>query len=367
MIDKKSILNGNEHETICNQLDVKWVKSVVLIGSRAKGTAKKNSDYDIYVVVSALSVPFIYKNIKEKEKTLEDMLGTKVSIAPLTLNRIKKGNDLLLFKTKKEGITIYGKDYLPFIKIDRVEDIPADELFSYLFSSVYFLAEHFDPENIQKIEDKEFIYNTAKSIMYCVETQLLMKGIYETEQEDVIRRAREELGLNNDLLDNIKLAHLVANGNYLCVENSIKFWFSARTYILLVFQQLAEMFLGVKNKSIVDVIESFKNGKCSFIKNLQYSILVGLNKKKFPISHFFTKKSVEKYLCSSIMYLILSIKKDLSINEECLSNSCQTLNSMGLYSNTLEDINEKRRWNEIKHQIQEHWSMAHGKGVIQEI
>ena len=364
MIDKKSILNGNEHETICNQLDVKWVKSVVLIGSRAKGTAKKNSDYDIYVVVSALSVPFIYKKIKEKEKILEDVLGAKVSIAPLTLNRIRKRNDLLLFKTKKEGMTICGKDYLPFIKIDRVEDIPSDELFSYLFSSVYFLAERFDPENIQKMEDKEFIYNVAKSIMYCVETQLLMQGIYETEQEEVVQRARGELGLNNDLLDDIELAHSIITGDYLCIEVPINFWFSARDYILLVFQQLAEMFLGVKNELIVDAIESFKNGKCSFIKNLQYSILAGINNKKNPISHFFTKKSVEKYLCSSIMYLILSIEKGLSINNEFLNYSHQTLNLIGVSSNISEDITKKRQWNEVKHRIQEYWSMAHGKSVI---
>jgi len=364
MMNKKPILSGDEHEIICNQLDIKGVKSIVLIGSRATGDAKKNSDYDIYVVVSTLSVPFVYKNIKENEKILEDMLGAKVSIAPLTLNRIRKGNDLLLFKTKKEGITIYGKDYLPFIKIDRVEDIPSDELFSYLFSSVYFLAEHLDPENMSKIEDKEFIYNIAKSIMYCVETQLLILGIYETEQEDVIRRTKEELDIDDSILANISLSQSILNGNFLGVEDSIKFWFSARNYILLVFQQLAEMFLGVKNKSIVDVIESFKNGKCSFIKNLQYSILVWINKKKFPISHFFTKKSVEKYLCSSIIYLILSIENGLSINNEFLNHSYQTLNSIGLSSNILENINKKRQWNEVKHQIQEHWSMAHGKSVI---
>ena len=364
MIDKKSILNGNEHETICNQLDVKWVKSVVLIGSRAKRTAKKNSDYDIYAVVSALSVPFIYKKIKEKEKILEDMLGAKVSIAPLTLNRIKKGDDLLLFKTKKEGITICGTDYLPSIKIDRVEDIPADELFSYLFSSVYFLAEHFDPENIQKMADKECIYNVAKSIMYCVETQLLMQGIYEAGGEDMIRRATERLDLEDPILANIALSQSVLNGNFLCIEDPLKFWFSARNYILLVFRQLAEMFLGVKNKSIVDMIESFKNDKCSFINNLQYSILVWINKKKFPISHFFTKKSVEKYLCSSIMYLILSIEKGLSINNKFLNRSCQTLNSVGLSSNIREDINKKRQWNEVKHKIQEYWPMAHGKSAI---
>lgn len=363
-MNKKPILSGDKYEILCDQLNLKGVKSIVLIGSRAKGGARENSDYDLYVVVSTLSVPFIYKNIKGKEKILEDVLGAKVSIAPLTLNRIRKGNDLLLFKTKKEGITICGKDYLPSIKIDQVEDISSDELFSYLFSSVYFLAEHFDPENMSKMEDKEFIYNVAKSIMYCVETQLLMQGIYETDQEAAIRGARGELDLDDSILANISLSQSILNGNFLSVEDSIEFWFSARNYMLLVFQQLAEMFLGVKNKSIVDVIESFKNGKCSFIKNLQYSILVWMSKKKLSISHLFTKKSVEKYLCSSIMCLVLSIEKGLSINNEFLNYSYQTLNSIGLSSNILEDISKKRRWNEVKHQIQEHWSMANGKSVI---
>jgi predicted nucleotidyltransferase len=364
MIDKKSTLSRDEHETICDQLDIKGVKSIVLIGSRAKGGARKNSDYDIYVVVSTLSVPFIYKNIKEKEKILEDRLGAKVSIAPLTLNRIRRGNDLLLFKTKKEGITICGKDYLPSIKINRVEDIPSDELFSYLFSSIYFLTEHFDPENIPKIENKEFIYGIAKSIMYCVETQLLMQGIYETEQEDMIRRATEELGLNDSILTNITLSKSISNGNFLSMEDPIKFWFSAKGYILLVFQQLAVMFLDAKNKSLLDTIELFKDGKCSFIKNLQYSTLVWINKKKFHISHLFTQKSVEKYLCCSLLHLVLSVKKDLSINEGYLNNSYQTLQSIGLSSNTLKDANKKRQWNEVKYQTQEYWLMARGKCVI---
>ena len=364
MMNKKPILSGDEHEIICNQLNIKGVKSIVLIGSRAKGCARKNSDYDLYAVVPALSVPFIYKNIKEKEKILEDRLGAKVSIAPLTLNRIRKGDDLLLFKTKKEGITICGKDYLPSIKIDRVEDIPADELFSYLFSSVYFLAEHFDPENMSKIEDKEFIYNTAKSIMYCVETQLLMQGIYEAEGEDVIRRATEELDFDDSILADITLSHAVLNGNFLCVEDSIKFWFSARNYILLVFQQLAEKYLDAKNMSLISMIESVKDGKCSFLKNLQYSFLVWINKKKFPIPHIFIKKSVEKYLCSSLLYLILSVEDNQCIDERYLSSSYQTLHAIKLCSKTDDNSNIIKFWRGAKNKIMGYWPMACGKSVI---
>lgn len=361
---EKPILSMDEHETICNQLYIKGVKSIVLIGSRAKGDARKNSDYDIYVIVSALSVPLIYKNIKEKEKRLEDMLGAKVSIAPLTLNRIRRGNDLLLFKTKKEGITICGKDYLPSIKIDRVEDIPADELFSYLFSSVYFLAEPFDPENMSKIEDKEFIYNTAKSIMYCVETQLLMQGIYEAEGEDMIRRATEELDLDDPILTDITLSHAVLNGNFLCVEDSTKFWFSARNYLLLVFRQLAERFLYAKSKSIEDLVEIFKRSKRSFIKNLQYSILVWVGERKYPLFSIFTEKSIEKYLYCSLFYLMLSIEEDLDINEKYLNKSYQTLHSVRLLPKTDDNNNKIKHWGGVKNKIMEYWPMACGKNVI---
>lgn len=363
-MNKKPILSEDQHEIICDQLGIKGVKSIVLIGSRAKGGARENSDYDLYVVVSTLSVPFIYKNIKEKEKILEDVLGAKVSIAPLTLNRIRKGNDLLLFKTKKEGITICGKDYLPFIKIDRVEDIPSDELFSYLFSSVYFLAEYFDPENVSKMEDKEFIYNTAKSIMYCVETQLLMRGIYETEQEDAIRMARGELDLDDPILTDITLSHAVLNGNFLCVVDSIKFWFSARNYILLVFRQLAERFLYAKSKSIEDLVEIFKRSKRSFIKKLQYSILVWIEKRKYPLFSIFTKKSIEKYLYCGLFYLMLSIEDESGINERYLKDACQTLDSIHLLHKGNNDNDKIKLWREVKKEIIEYWPMACGKSVI---
>ena len=116
----------------------------------------------------------------------------------------------------------------------------------------FYNPEHFDPENMSKIEDKDFIYNTAKSIMYCVETQLLMNGIYETKREDMVRRATEELELDDDILNIVRLSQSVTNGDFGCIEDPIQFWFSAKRYTLLVFQQLAERFLDIIIKFTID-------------------------------------------------------------------------------------------------------------------
>ena len=97
-------------EVICKELkNITGVKSIILIGSRARGTGNKDSDHDLYVVMPILFVPFTYMKLKQKETKIENKLGAKISINPLTLHRIRRGNDLLLLKTKKEGITLWVK------------------------------------------------------------------------------------------------------------------------------------------------------------------------------------------------------------------------------------------------------------------
>ena len=97
----------NMKGVICKELkEITGVKSIILIGSRARGEGKEDSDYDLYVVMSVLFVPFTYSNLKRKEAVLENKLGAKISINPLTLHRIRRGNDLLLLKAKEEGIRV---------------------------------------------------------------------------------------------------------------------------------------------------------------------------------------------------------------------------------------------------------------------
>lgn len=357
------MLSQREKKMICRVLTMYGVKSVVLIGSRStRDFVKDKSDYDLYVVTPTWIVPFIYRKMKEREKKLEEKFGADVSVAPLTMSRIKRGKDLLLLKTKKEGTTICGKDYLPSIKIESINELSPDDIFSYLFSSIYFLMEYINPVKTQS-EKKIFFYNISKSIMYCAEVQLFIKGRYEKIKRNIFTKAADEMKLNNDIHNSIKIAQGIMEDDFSELDDLNKLWFSAREYVLLVFQELAERFLAAKDESFKDLIERYKNTKCSFLKNFQYFVLAWMNGRRNPFLSIFSRASVEKYFHSSIFYLMLSINNDLSIDDEYLSEMYKTLSSIRLDPKK-ECHNKNELWEEAKNTILENWSIACGKTIL---
>ncbi len=343
-------------EIICNELKViNGVKSIILIGSRARGEARIDSDYDLYVVMSSLFVPFTYSNLKRKEKILENVLGTHVSINPLTLSRILRGSDLLLLKTKKEGITLWGKNYLPLININNLCDVPSDEFFSYFFSCIFFLMKDFD---LEKGIEKKSVFNVSKAITCCNELELMVKE-YDDNKTDTIWENEE---INNNIRRSITLSKLVLNGDFSVVRDPTKFWFSARKYLIFIFRQLMEKLLKDKTKNIESLIDVYKNSNPVIIKNIQYSFLFMLEKRKFPLSIFYGKKSIEKNIGCSLFYLMLSIGEVGAIKEEHLYQAHQTLKSVGLFNKI--STNGKTLWRETKNIIVENWFMASAKSII---
>ena len=349
----------SKNKLLCRELmDISGVKSVILIGSRARKEAKRDSDYDIYVVVPTLAVPFSYRDLRKKELILKNKLGSNVSTSPLTLMRINRGHDLLLLKTKKEGVTLCGKDYLPKLKIDSIGELPSDELFSYFFSAAYFLMEYFDPE---KRIDEKCLYNTAKTIMYCAEIQLMDRNIYDGKRDKIIQEI-EKLGLTTNL-DIIRLSKSIMDDELAQTANPINFWFSARDYLMHVFSQLTKKYFDNNlDVSLEILIDKLKWSNRSFIKNLQFSILVFMEKRGYYIFPVFTKKSVEKYLWSALLYLILAVEKDMKINKQYLCNSCQILKSIKIGYKM--ENNSVELWRKAKKEIIEYWPMACGKSVI---
>jgi len=297
---------------------------------------------------------------------LEKKLGNNVSIAPLTMWRIRRGKDLLLLKTKKQGITIAGKDYLSLINMENLKDVHPDELFSYLFSSIYFLMEYFHPVEKQCGKMENFNYNVSKSMLYCIEVQLYVKGIYEKKKKNIFMNAKDLPGSNNKFLDGIDIAKKIMGGDTSsCIDEPNKLWFLAREFSIMVFRQLTDTFLdsNMHDDSLDDLIEMYKTTNFSFIKNVQYSVLALLKRIGNPLVGISTKKSMEKYLQVSLFYLMLSINSDLSIDGRYLDKACKTLSLIRLFPKN-EQHGKEKIWEESKKIILEHWSMACGKNIV---
>jgi predicted nucleotidyltransferase len=348
-------LSNRDKKIICRELELKGIYSIIIIGSRSRGEAKKDSDYDLYVVVSALFIPFIYWELKKKESILKNMLGSNVSLSPMTLKRINGGNDLLLLKTKLEGKTLSGLNYLPKIGINSIEEVPVDEIYSYLFSAAYLLLEHFSPAGSV---DNKCVYNTAKAIIYCSEIQLMMKGILAINRAQIIKEIeRFEIKEN---LEIIRISDSILGGENNETIDLFDFWFLARDYLINIFLKMNNKYLKLYHDlSVENQIEIIKNMECSLVKNFQFTILC--ISKKYPGSYYFiARKNIQKHFWYSLMCLVNSIGRDMSINNIYLGKSLESLTEIGLDFEK-SSIDYLSNWCIIKNKIISYWPMANAK------
>jgi hypothetical protein len=150
------------------------------------------------------------------------------------------------------------------------------------------------------------------------------------------------------------------------VKDINKFWFSAKCYIIIVFQQLADSFLSSNNELLIESLEKYKIFNFSFKKNFQYFILCKMKNQKIHLMNILKRKSIEKNLQCALFFLMLSVNDDMSINNESLKKVYSTLFSIRLSDpyNSYNEINNDELWQNAKKIIFENWSMACGKSII---
>ena len=118
-------------QTIMDQLPV---RSIIIVGSRARGYHHQSSDYDIILVMSLIQAAVKIKQIKQVENQLSNELGISLSLNPLTpLQTRKTKGSLFFYKLKKEGITISGPDHIGSLSVSSLSDMPLEVFISFLF------------------------------------------------------------------------------------------------------------------------------------------------------------------------------------------------------------------------------------------
>jgi len=299
------------------------------------------------VVIKTFLVSFYLKKLKKIEKELKDF-GVNVSINPLPTIRIRfsKGN-LFLYKVKLEGKTLYGKDFLNEINTGDLKNIPPRRFFSYLFSGAKELIRNFDPKGYN---DKDILYNSAKTIIYCAETLLMMEGLYFIDKKKMINLSDEELRKDFEVALNIINDDIDIN-----VEPT-DLWFRAKNHVISTFLRLMKKYYKVNNSVGQAVKDYLKLSDYRFLKNFEYLILTLIIKKELNLKAIFSKKSVEKRMFESLLLLLLSVnheKGKIMIDKNYLSICIKNLNSFMKIS--VNEKNIQKIWKNLRNKILENW------------
>ncbi|MBA7479589.1 hypothetical protein ES707_15023 [subsurface metagenome] len=339
-------------------------KSIYLCGSRATGQGiTESSDYDLGIVINTFLIPLYLGRLKRLERELSQKLRLDLVINPLPTFRIHraKGN-LFLFKLKREGITLWGQDYIKSLDAGEIRDIDVDWHFSYLFSAMKDLVQDFEPGFISTNTDaqrsKRLIRNAAKAILYCGEIHLLVNGYYETRIDDMISRLSS---LNYppksraQFLEDLKLSSDIRTGSIGRIEDPLGFWFRAKGHLLDTFQILMQNFWCVNSNSLDELAIQYLSKSNKSLKNLQYLALTWLLRKEIFGKALWSRCSVEDKIRMGLLWLLCSINEQGHITRRPLAQAYDALKG---YINIPYSDDNVTFWRNIKSSIITYWPFA---------
>jgi predicted nucleotidyltransferase len=113
-------------------------EAVYLLGSRASGEAKAQSDYDILMVIPTTAVPILLLRVKHVHSLLRSRLGKSVDLIAVTDVALRRNvKSLLVKRWQRYAKLISGRQILP-------PSISAIDIFSVLhhmvFNAMFFLT-----------------------------------------------------------------------------------------------------------------------------------------------------------------------------------------------------------------------------------
>jgi predicted nucleotidyltransferase len=151
-------------------------RPVILLGSRAIGTARAASDYDVLVVMPLVRIPFVLRRLKRVAMRLGEELGVPVSVNPLPASRLKRRTSLFTWKVRTEGRVLWAPTGFDLTDPGRA---PLDNRarFSYAASAALFLLE------AALLSGAERTRRLEKCLLHLAQLRLLETDRYEPTLE----------------------------------------------------------------------------------------------------------------------------------------------------------------------------------------
>ena len=168
-------------------------RPVILLGSRAVGTAETGSDYDLLVVLPLVRVPFVLRRLRRVATQLGAELGVPVSVNPLPASTLRRRGSLFTWKVCAEGRVLWAPTGF---ELAEPGSAPLDDRarFSYAASAALYLLE------AALASGDERARRLDKCLLHLAQIRLLETGRYESSLERALgalddRRFAEVSGL----------------------------------------------------------------------------------------------------------------------------------------------------------------------------
>ena len=239
---------------------------VLLAGSRALGTARADSDYDVVAVLPLLRIPRAAPRLAEASRQLSAVLGRQVSVNPVPRFRMRRpGGSLFVRKLQAEAIVLAAP---PGWSLHRepLTGVTKFAASSALLSAVRSLLETFDTSAMRG----EYVPAQAgdalrKAALHVAQVRLLRSGCYVSDLEAALSQLITTPSVGRGDTSGADLSAALTEG--LAATDSIEGFLRLRECIL---SQLAE----ISEKPL-----SLPTAK-SLIRNVQYAMLARLRGRK---------------------------------------------------------------------------------------
>jgi predicted nucleotidyltransferase len=147
-------------------------KPVLLLGSRATGTAHAASDYDLLVLMPVAQIPFRLRRLRAAARDLSRSLGVPVSLNPFPASRLDREQNLFAWKIRREGRVLWAPPEFVLASPGQAR-LTWRMRFSLASSAAFYLVE---------AARSDLVPNRAHSVEKCVlhlaQVRLLGKGRY---------------------------------------------------------------------------------------------------------------------------------------------------------------------------------------------
>ena len=239
---------------------------VLLAGSRAIGTARVDSDYDISVVLPLLRIPRAASRLADASQQLSEALGVHVSVNPVPRFRMRwPGGSLFVRKLQAEAVVLASPPGWSLRRqpLTSVTDFAAS---SALLSAVQSLLQAFDTSAMNGRSAPVRAGDALrKAALHVAQVKLLRSGCYASDLGRALARLRDSPASANGDAHGAELSAALVAG--VTAADPVEGFICLRQCVLT---QLAE---------IGDAPLSLPLAK-SLVRNVQYAALAQLRGRK---------------------------------------------------------------------------------------